>query len=105
MRRVDSWKKVDWISNLAKEKNIYSRLLEAAGKRLSIKAGPRKIYPGRECVYRYTGRRGKNMMEKNVMAEGEELGVNKRLIPDELVSFRLLHNTVCFYLLICDIFI
>lgn len=99
MRGVDSWKKVDWISNLAKEKNIYSRLLEAAGKGLSIKAGPRKIYPGRECLYR------KNMMKKNVMAEGEELRVNKRLIPGELVSSRLLYNTVCFYLLTCDIFI
>lgn len=36
---VSFWKKVDWISNLAKEKNIYSRLLEAAGVGLSIQAG------------------------------------------------------------------
>lgn len=45
------------------------------------------------------------MMKKNVMAEGEELRVNKRLGLSELVSSRLLYNTVCIYLLTCDIFI
>lgn len=45
------------------------------------------------------------MMKKNVMAEGEELRVNKRLGPSELVSSRLLYNTVCIYLLTCDIYL
>ena len=60
-------------------------------------AGLGKIYPRREGIYSLPvqeKKKGKKTMKKNVMAEGEELRVNERLIPSELVNSQLLYNTV-----------